>query len=116
MVKRNVINKLGMIFFCIFGVLIVFCVIQINNQHTIIQTQKEKIEENRKYIENIGNWEVVGGSEEDILEGIDHYYNALSKYHETVQLRAITFSLIIFLFIADLLILGVLIYSKKLNS
>ena len=114
--KRSIFIGLGIVLITGSIPFIVFSFIEINYQQTILEEQLKIMDENRKYMDNIGDWEVVGGSEEDILEGIDAYYSAVSKYQEAVLRQAIVISLIIFLFGTDLFTGGILIFNKKSNK
>ena len=91
------------------GIFIILGSIQINYQQSIIEEQKQIINENRQWAEKITFWEVTGALGEDIIEGEKNYYEALSKYSAALQAQNVIILLIIILSLIIVITVGVLI-------
>lgn len=100
---------LGFTIIIISGVFIILSAFQINYQQTIIEEQKQIMDDNRQWAEKITFWEVTGGLGEDIIEGEKIYYDALAKYSTAVQVQTLTILFIIMLSIMIITTVGSLI-------
>lgn len=91
------------------GFFIILSAFQVNYQQTIIEEQKNIMDENRQWAEKITFWEVTGGLGDDIIEGEKNYYDALEKYSAAVQAQNLAIFFIIMLSITIIIIVGSLI-------
>ncbi len=107
--KKFLFLGLGLTIIIISGVFIILSAFQINYQQTIIEEQKQIMDENRQWAEKITFWEVTGGLGEDIIEGEKIYYDALAKYSTAVQVQTLTILFIIMLSIMIITTVGSLI-------
>jgi len=95
--RRSILLGLGLTIIAISGVFIILKAFQINYQQTIIDEQKQIMDDNRQWAEKITFWEVTGGLGEDIIEGEKIYYEALAKYSLAVQTQNLAVFFIIIL-------------------
>jgi hypothetical protein len=93
------------------GLFITLSSIQIITQQSIIEEQKNIIDENRQWAEKITFWEVTGGLGEEIIEGEKLYYEALEKYSAALQAQSLAIFLIVLLSLIILTTIGSLIYK-----
>ncbi len=107
--KNPIFLALSLVIIFIAGILIILSLYEINNTQTIIDNQREIIDENRQWAEKITFWEVTGGLGEDIIEGEKVYYEALAKYSAALQAQSIAKFFIIILSIIIILTVGILI-------
>jgi hypothetical protein len=108
MKKRAIKNfllrlKLPFIIFLCIGIALNVLLIVWN--YNRINQQLEIIEETQQYVSIYGSWEVQYGSEEEIINAVDRYYEAISKYLSLSIF--ITFSSI-FILISGLLLLYII--------
>jgi len=107
--RKSLLLGLGFTIIIISGVFIILSAFQINYQQTIIEEQKQIMDENRHWAEKITFWEVTGGLGEDIIEGEKIYYDALAKYSAAVQVQTLIILFIIMLSIMIITTVGSLI-------
>jgi ABC-type uncharacterized transport system fused permease/ATPase subunit len=107
--KKPILLGLGFFIIIISGVFIILNFFQVNFQQTIMDEQKQIMDENRQWAEKITFWEVTGGLGEDIIEGEKMYYDALAKYSAALQAQTISIFFIIMLSVITVAIAGSLI-------
>lgn len=107
--RKNLFLGFGVLIIIFSGIFIILSIFQVNYQQTILDKQKQIIDENRHWAEKITFWEVTGGLGEDIIEGEKIYYDALSRYSTALQAQTIAILFIIVLSIIMFLSLGFLI-------
>jgi len=73
-----------------------FNIFVIIHQYKIIEEQQLIMNENRKWVENVPSYEVYG-LEDNVVEGAEAYFTALSKYKTAVQTQIIAIILILIL-------------------
>jgi hypothetical protein len=99
---------LGIVIMIISGIFITLSTIEINYQQTIIEEQKQIINENRHWAEKIPFWEVTGALSEDIIEGEKNYYDAITKYTTPLQAKNLAILFIIILSIFIVIVVGLI--------
>lgn len=107
--KKTLVLGYTIFIMIISGIFIILSSIQINYQQSILEEQKQIINENRQWAEKITFWEVTGALGEDIIEGEKNYYDALSKYSAALQIQNLAILLIIILSLLIVIMVGVLI-------
>ncbi|MFW9820346.1 MAG: hypothetical protein ACFFE5_12115 [Candidatus Thorarchaeota archaeon] len=93
--RKSIILGLELTLIAISGIFITLSSMQIIIQQSIIEEQKNIIDENRQWAEKITFWEVTGGLGEEIIEGEKLYYEALAKYSSALQAQNLAIFLII---------------------
>jgi len=107
--SKTIYLGLGFAVIIISGVFIILSSFEVRYQQTIMDEQKQIMDENRLWVEKIPFWEVTGGLSEQIIEGERLYYEALTKYSAALQAQALAILFIIVLSIIIVATIGRLI-------
>jgi hypothetical protein len=107
--SKSFLFGIGVTLIAISGLVITLSSFQIISQQSIIEEQKNIIDENRQWAEKITFWEVTGGLGEEIIEGEKLYYEALTKYFTAVKAQNFAIFLIIMFSLIILTTIGSLI-------
>lgn len=107
--SKTIYLGLGFAVIAISGVFITLSSFEVSYKQTVMDEQKQIMDDNRHWVEKIPFWEVTGGLSEQIIEGERLYYEALTKYSAALQAQALAILFIIVLSIIIVATIGRLI-------